>query len=127
MESRMRRTRKEAHAEQQTISGKCNDMADVLNYMKHDLLLTLGLVNQFPKRKYTSILPAINRLIYSGGKTIIIWGDGDKTIVSCGEGEDFDHYTGFCAAIVKKVFGSTTAAKKVMNNFLKGIEHNEKI
>lgn len=90
-----------------------NSLFDLLNSLNF-----LGGVD-FNKRKYTDLLPAIDRLIYSGNKTIIIWEDGDKTIVSCGEGEDFDHYTGFCAAVVKKVFGSTTAAKKVMNNLKK--------
>ena len=40
--------------------------------------------------------------------------DGTKTIVSCGEGDDNDPYAGFCAAVTKRVFGSTSQAKKVL-------------
>ena len=40
--------------------------------------------------------------------------DGTKTIVSCGEGDHNDPYAGFCAAITKRVFGSTSQAKKVL-------------
>ena len=40
--------------------------------------------------------------------------DGTKTIVSCGAGDTYDYYAGFCAAVVKKLFGSTTHAKKVL-------------
>ena len=58
--------------------------------------------------------PDVKRVIYSGPKTIVLWGDGTKTIVSCGEGETYDPYTGFCAAVVKKLFGSTTRAKKIL-------------
>ena len=42
------------------------------------------------------------------------WADGTKTIVSCGAGDTYDYYAGFCAAVVKKLFGSTTHAKKVL-------------
>lgn len=62
--------------------------------------------------------PNIKRVIYSGPKTIILWADGTKTIVSCGEGESYDQYTGFCAAVVKKLFGSTTHAKKVLGEVI---------
>ena len=54
------------------------------------------------------------KVIYSGPKTIILWADNTKTIVSCGEADSYDYYSGFCAAVVKKLFGSTTHAKKVL-------------
>lgn len=54
------------------------------------------------------------QVIFSGPKTIVLWLDGTKTIVSCGEGDDNDPYAGFCAAVTKRVFGSTSQAKKVL-------------
>lgn len=60
------------------------------------------------------IIPEIKKVIYSGSKTIIIWADNTKTITSCAEGEQYDEYYGFCSAVVKKLFGSTTAAKKAI-------------
>lgn len=54
----------------------------------------------------------IKKIIYSDRKTIIIWGDKTKTIVSCKEDDIFDPYAGFCAAVTKKLFGSTSKAKK---------------
>lgn len=36
------------------------------------------------------------------------------TPVSCGEGDHNDPYAGFCAAVTKRVFGSTSQAKKVL-------------
>jgi len=59
--------------------------------------------------------PTPKKVIFSGGKTIVIWGDGTKTVVSCMEGDEFDEYSGFCAALAKKLYGSTTRAKKLMN------------
>ena len=55
------------------------------------------------------------KVIYSGGKTIVIWPDNSKTIVSCGDGDQYDEYAGFCAALAKKIFGNTSAAKRAMN------------
>ena len=56
----------------------------------------------------------VKKVIFSGPKTIVLWADGTKTIVSCGAGDTYDYYAGFCAAVVKKLFGSTTHAKKVL-------------
>lgn len=65
-------------------------------------------------RLHRTGVPPVKKVIFSGPKTIVLWADGTKTIVSCGEGDIYDHYSGFCAAVVKKLFGSTTHAKKVL-------------
>lgn len=56
----------------------------------------------------------VKQVIFSGPKTIVFWLDETKTIVSCGEGDNNDPYAGFCAAVTKRVFGSTSQAKKVL-------------
>lgn len=58
---------------------------------------------------------SINKVIFNDPKTIILWSDGSKTVVSCKNGESFDKYSGFCAAVTKKIFGSTSHAKKILN------------
>lgn len=90
-----------------------------MNYLANDTILTATLMKEFTRNKgrvHREFLPFpdLKKVIFSGPKTIVLWGDGTKTIVSCGEGETYDHYTGFCAAVVKKLFGSTTQAKKVL-------------
>lgn len=55
------------------------------------------------------------RVVYSGPKTVVFWPDGTKTIVSLMDGDEHDEYGAFCAAIVKKMFGSTHKAKKFLN------------
>ena len=61
--------------------------------------------------------PPIEEVIFNepGKATIIRWNDGVKTIVRCGDGETFDRYTGFMAAVCKRLFNGTTTAKKLMN------------
>lgn len=70
---------------------------------------------KFCKVEY--MLPAISEVIFNeeAGVTVVIWIDGEKTIVRLGEGEHFDRYTGFMAAVCKRMFGGTTPAKKLMN------------
>lgn len=55
------------------------------------------------------------RIIFSELKTIVIWNDGTKTIVSCAEYDEYDEYDAFCAALAKKMFGSTSAAKRYLS------------
>lgn len=62
---------------------------------------------------------SVKQIIYSGPKTIIIWSDGSKTIVSCGEGDTYDRYAGFCAAVTKKIFGSNSNIKKTIDKYAK--------
>lgn len=84
-----------------------------MEYIKADLNATFGVANHTHRSRQTG-LPQIKKVIYSGPKTIILWADNTKTIVSCGEADSYDYYSGFCAAVVKKLFGSTTHAKKVL-------------
>ena len=80
---------------------------------------TADSLKRISRRTFNQLpFPDIKWVIYSGPKTIILWADGTKTIVSCGEGESYDHYTGFCAAVTKKLFGSTSHAKKVLGRVI---------
>lgn len=65
---------------------------------------------------YAYGVPEIEEVMHKEGATIIKWADGTKTPVVCGEGETYDPYTGFMAAVVKKMFGGTGAAKSLHAN-----------
>ena len=62
-------------------------------------------------------IPDIRRIVFSGPATIVFWEDGTKTVVKCMEGEKFERYAGFAAACMKKMFGSTSRAKSVMEDY----------
>ena len=69
---------------------------------------------------YTSASDAYTpkKIIRSGDVTVVIWLDGSKTIVRR-DPEDADNlHTAFCAALAKKIFGSNTAVKKVIDRQL---------
>lgn len=47
---------------------------------------------------------------YNGDKTIVEFMDGEKVIVTKEKGSPNSHYLAFCAAVVKRLFGSTSNA-----------------
>ena len=59
-------------------------------------------------------IPYITRVIFNPPATIVFWDDGTKTVVKCMEGQPFEKYAGFSAACMKKMFGSTSRAKAIM-------------
>ena len=60
-------------------------------------------------------VPDIRRIVFNDPATIVFWDDGTKTVVKTCEGDKFERYMGFAAACMKKMFGSTSRAKAIMN------------
>ena len=48
----------------------------------------------------------IKNVVFNNPATIIMWQDGTKTVVKCGENEEFDPEKGLTMAIAKKAFGN---------------------
>lgn len=93
-------------------ANRCNrnDMMDAMRYAFHDVVNTQMMFNC---RCSSPVAP--KQIIYSGNRTIVFWNDGDKTIVKCAESQEYDEYTGFVAALAKKMYGSTSKVKKVID------------
>lgn len=89
-------------------------LAPANNFLASVAELMNGMNCRCSSRLHRTGVPPLKKVIFSGPKTIVLWADGTKTIVSCGAGDTYDYYAGFCAAVVKKLFGSTTHAKKVL-------------
>lgn len=54
------------------------------------------------------------KIIFNYPATIVFWKDGTKTVVKCAAGTDPDLYNAFCASVCKKIFGSNSHLKKVI-------------
>lgn len=71
----------------------------------------------------------VKTIIFSGPKTIVLWSDGTKTIVSMSKDEaKFDPEAAFCAAYTKKMFGTSSKIKRIIkekSNIEKWKELNE--
>lgn len=55
---------------------------------------------------------------------VVVWADGDKTMVKRSAKDPDDLYMAFTAALAKKVYGSNSAIKRLINK--KGNEHKPK-
>ena len=68
----------------------------------------------------SDICPMPKKVIYDpeAGVTVVMWNDGEKTIVRASEGETLDIYDAFCAAFCKRVYGTNSALKRELNKIL---------
>ena len=62
-------------------------------------------------RTHESLVP--EHIFKNGLYTTVMWSDGTKTIVKRGEDEPDDEYNAFTAALAKKLYGSTSAVKRI--------------
>ena len=60
-------------------------------------------------------LPKIKNVIFNKPATIVIWADGSKTVVKCGEGDTYDPEKGLAMAIVKKALGTNKSQSNYCN------------
>lgn len=62
--------------------------------------------NSITPMKSQRLIPEIKNVIYNDPATIVFWSDGTKTVVKCGEGDEFDPEKGLAMAISKKALGN---------------------
>lgn len=60
----------------------------------------------FKDNLYFRFRAEIKDVIFNNPATIILWKDGTKTVVKCGEGEAYDPEKGMAMAIAKKLLGN---------------------
>ena len=51
-----------------------------------------------------------------GSVTVVFWNDGTATSVRCSADDTYDDYIAFCAALAKRVLGSTSAVKRAIHD-----------
>lgn len=61
-------------------------------------------------------IPTVTRILRKGRVTIVFFGDGTKSIARRPKDEPDDPYYGVCAAIAKRVVGSGTKLKQLVEN-----------
>ena len=89
----------------------------VLNISPEDLAYIRNLVeNESHPPKFLQVQAGRpQKVFFNGNHTTLVWHDGSKTSVGVAPDEVFDEYTGFCAAIVKKLFGSSREAQRFLD------------
>jgi len=69
---------------------------------------------------------SVDRIIFNDPATIVFWTDGTKTVVKCQEGQTFNPYFGFCAAIAKKLYGNNSRLNRIVETYLEEDEDPRK-
>lgn len=86
--------------------------------MKNTVLVASNRFDKMEERKMTERF-AIKKVVFNNPATIILWTDGTKTIVKCGEGETYDAEKGFAMAICKKLFGNKGNYYNIFKKWIK--------
>ena len=68
--------------------------------------------------KKKKVLSNIKKVIFNNPATIVLWRDGTKTIVKCGENETFDEEKGLAMAIAKYALGNEGVYYEVFKKWL---------
>lgn len=61
---------------------------------------------------------SIKKVIFNDPLTIVLWNNGDKTIVKCQEGDIYDKEKGLAMAICKYVYGNKSCYNKIFKTWL---------
>lgn len=61
--------------------------------------------NDISKPKMTYGCPSIKKVIFNDPATIVLWGDGSKTVVKCSLGDTYSKWAGLAFCICKKLMG----------------------
>ena len=89
------------------LSIECHGLSEKELYIKNDLNSTIKPWDALKKEiiKPQPLVPNIEKVIFNGPATIVIWADGTKTVVKCGY-DVFDLEKGIAMAIAKKALGN---------------------
>ena len=60
----------------------------------------------------------IKKVHFNDPATIVLWADGTKTVVKCGEEDIYDPQTGLLMCIAKKAFGNTGKFNDVLREWI---------
>lgn len=71
-----------------------------------------------------SKIPSIKQVIYSNPVTVIIWGDGTKTISRCDDDDIYDELTGFMLCVFKKAL-APKAMRKMFSQYVYDVDSDK--
>ena len=84
---------------------------DVINYSAYDCINTWKMLNEMGN--------TVKKVIFNDPATIVIWGDGSKTVVKCQNGEKFDKEKGLALCYMKKMLGNKSNFNNVFKEWIK--------
>lgn len=92
----------------------CDDCCDCCDAAMPDMERAINLLLE-----EDDVLPIVpSRVIFSGPATIALWPDGEKSIVKCQPGDEYDAEKGLMAVLLKYYMGNDNTFNDVINSFL---------
>lgn len=82
-----------------------NSNFEVNKYCYNDVIAARDFLNSIYGMS-SSRIPEIKNVIFNDPATIVFWEDGNKTVVKCQDGDEFDPEKGLAMAIAKKAYGN---------------------
>lgn len=73
------------------------------------------------RKKYTP-----KKIYYNNPVTVVFWEDDTKTTVRLHEGDEYNEYSAFCAALAKKIFGNNSHLTKIVKSGIKPKKKSKK-
>lgn len=101
---------------------------DMLDYLLDDIIkqkaveLDNELKKDAEKRKRNIIdgfSKSIKQVLFNDPYTIILWKNGEKTIVKCQDGDEYDKEKGFALALIKFIFDNTNYFNTIFKDWVK--------
>ncbi len=81
--------------------------------------LTINVKNN--KKHKAFVMPNVTKVMHTKqGSTVVFFDDGTKTWVNPAEGTEPDPFVGFCMAVMKRLYGSTSNMIRDYENHLTG-------
>lgn len=103
------------------------EMNAAIKYLTWDDAHTRKLYDKIQKEKNKAIYDSmIQQVIFNPPATIVIWRDGSKTVVKCGENDIFDPEKGLAMAISKRAFGDNRDYYEVFAKWVGKYEYQQK-
>lgn len=82
--------------------------------------------NKEEEKKENMNYPTVKSIKYDNKYTIVTWGDGTKTRVGCCYEDAYGKYNAFCSALAKKIFGTSSQVRKIVETKDEAIEIEKK-
>lgn len=91
-------------------------------YCLNDVAVTEKLFKEEKIMRFETCKPTIKNVIFNDPATIVMWSDGTKTVVKCGENDSFDPEKGIAMCCMKKLLGTNKTGSNYLdkvNGYLK--------
>ncbi len=87
--------------------------------IKYDIndMLSLSICDAVTYNKFDK--ENIKKVIFNPPATIVIFKDGTKRVVKCNREDEFNPEVSFAVVIMNEMFGSRSAFKKFIKNYIK--------